>query len=176
MYARLAKYKKFITRYLCCLIVPVIQMAIVTGTITAFGETPSPTSWTDADASALRKLIAHSDVRIGSYIGADGFPHRRLLVPDQFVHIYRKYPEKCLSTLIQIVRLGTPHDALVAFQFGMAGDEPQITVPILAYMTDEELDRRYGPMPETNRQFLLRLLERTNAERQRSLRSAGRNQ
>jgi hypothetical protein len=94
--------------------------------------------WSKSDEDALRELISKSGVELATFLNANGLPYKALCVPEEFVTLYRKSPRDCLSVLMEIVEGGTPHDAKVAFQFGRAGDEPQIAMPLFAYASERE--------------------------------------
>jgi len=129
-------------------------------TANAFAEESSPQSWTKADEQSLRQHISKSDVLLGTYLDQAGFPHKALLVPDEFVSFYRKSPIHCLTVLTDIVENGSGHDALVAFHFGNAGDEPQIAVPLFSYLSARTFDEKFGDGPKTYREFGLGILRR----------------
>jgi len=144
-------------------VVAALAVLICIGTID--GKPPQSSTWEKSDETALQKLVASSSIVLELYLDRNGFPHQRLGVPDEFVMLYRKEPDECLTVLLDIVRSGKPHDAMVAFQFGRAGDEPQIVVPLFAFTNEKELDSPFGEGTETNRQLFIRVLERIKVRR-----------
>jgi hypothetical protein len=144
-------------------VVAALAVLICIGTID--GKPPQSAAWQKSDETELRTLVASSGIVLELYMDRNGFPHQRLGVPDGFVNLYRKESDECLAVLLDIVRSGKPHDATVAFQFGMAGDEPQIGVPMFVFTSEKELDRPFGEGTETNRQYFVGVLERIKVRR-----------
>jgi hypothetical protein len=124
--------------------------------------------WDRAKETALRSLIAKENVKLELYYseGEIRLPLHRLHVPDAFIDLYKSSPIDCLTVLASIVEHGNGHDALVAFQFGCAGDEPQIAIPLFAYVSSRELDEPVAK-GETYRQCCLRIVRNKLDEKKR---------
>jgi hypothetical protein len=85
-------------------------------------------------------------------------------VPPGFIELYQVSPVDCLVTLADIVEKGAPHDAIVAFQFGLAGDQPQIALPLFHYLGPKMLDQPFGS-EETYRQCCVRIIRKELAQK-----------
>jgi hypothetical protein len=122
--------------------------------------------WDKSKEAALQTLIAKEDVILELYL-SEGIPHQRLAVPPTFVELYKSSPVDCLTVLANIVEHGSPHDARVAFQFGCAGDELQLAIPLFAYVSDRKLDEPVSE-GETYRQICLRIIRNKLDEKKRA--------
>jgi hypothetical protein len=126
----------------------------------ASASKPARGTWTKSDELALRKLISSSDVSIGLFLNSNGLPYQALIVPNEFVVLYRKSPVQCLTVLEDIVEHGTKPDAIAAFQFGYAGDEPQIALPPFHCLSTQLIDSPVGNDADTYRDWCLEILQR----------------
>lgn len=131
----------------------------------AFVASADEPKWTEANESALRNLIAKEHVVLELYSSKRSFngvetslPLQRLRVPQRFVEIYRTDPIECLTVLVDIIENGTADEAMVAFQFGYAGDEPQTAIPPFVHFPPKDLDRPNGDRG-THRQWCLRIIK-----------------
>lgn len=132
--------------------------SIILGGCDASGEIHSR-KWNAIREKELRQLIADESITIELFKpeGAFPLPLQRLCVPVRFVEIYQLSPVECLTVLANIVDKGNPHDAIVAFQFGMAGDEPQGGLPLFHYLSEEDLEKPFANGP-SYRETCLRIL------------------
>ncbi len=149
---------------ICRRAIPSMSMTfLVWVAVSANCESTDASEWSASDETALRKLITTSDVILVTYLNEAGIPLKRLAVPDAFVDSYRKDSKASLTVLLDIVEHGTPHDAIVAFHFANAGDEPQIALPLLHYLNANMLEKPFGKT-QTYRQFCIELVKKRVAE------------